>query len=275
MEVFFSCIRGRNGWNNNPNSEQFQQSLQKMLFNNAIKASLKANCVQYEHEAQTPLFTLKWSRRASPLNDNDFEQMADEEPVVLPSPSCMSAYSDNILYYMAGFVCRKLMSSITCPYCAQAITSWVPHHLTDHQYTSSDTWTKLTHRKNKGGLVFASFGIFQVVKVCEQMFRQLVLAKQAHITSEQGICKKIVVSCLNEVWDKTNTLFPNMQNYHNEPDDPSETDSHLMQIIKEAAKRYTTMRLQTYAKVFNRVVVNKSKASVRHKMTKCIIFKNQ
>ena len=101
------------------------------------------------------------------------------------------------------------------------------------------------------------------------------MAKQAHITSEQGICKTIVLSCLNEVWDKTKTLFPDIQNYHNEPDAQSETDSHLIQIIKEAAKQYTIMRLQTYAKGVNHVMVNICRASVRHKMIKCIIFNNQ
>ena len=73
------------------------------------------------------------------------------------------------------------------------------------------------------------------MKICEQMFRQLVLAKQAHITSEQGTCKKNCCLMSECNVGKTNTLFRDIQNYHNEPDDPSETDRHLMQIKKEAA----------------------------------------
>ena len=73
-----------------------------------LKVSLKAKCVQYEHEAQTPLCTLKWSG-TSQLHDNDFEQMTDERLVVLSKPSCMSAYS-NVLYCMAGFAIVSYMS---------------------------------------------------------------------------------------------------------------------------------------------------------------------
>ena len=276
LEVFFSCVRGRNGWNNNQNSLQFQHSLQKMLFSRGVKASLKANCVQYEHEAQTPLFTLKWSKHAAPLNTINVERRFDEGSSVLPDVNRMSLYSDNVLYYMAGFVCRKMMSSITCPSCALAITSHIPQHLTEHNYSSSDNSVRLTERKNNGGLIFASNGIFQIVKICEQLFKKFVLSNQAQITSEQGVCKKIVISCVNEVFDKTDTLFPSIKEQQCiASEDPSNVDSHVMQIIKEAAKRYTLIRLQTHAKFFNRVVVNKKIASVRHKMTKCIIFKNQ
>ena len=276
LEVFFSCVRGRNGWNNNPNSLQFQHSLQKMLFSREVKASLKANCVQYEHEAQTPLFTLKWSKHAAPLNTINVERRNDEESSVLTDIERMSLYSDNVLYYMAGFVCRKMMSSMTCPSCALAITSHIPQHLTEHKYSSSDNCAKLTERKNNGGLVFASNGIFQIVKICEQLFKKFVFSNQAQITSEQGVCKKIIISCVNEVFDKTDKLFPSIKDRQCiASEDPSHVDSHVMQIIKEAAKRYTLIRLQTYAKFFNRVVVNKKIASVRHKMTKCIIFKNQ
>ena len=56
---------------------------------------------------------------------------------------------------------------------------------------NTENTQKLAHRRNKSGLVFARFGIFQVVKTCEQLFKQLVLGKQAHITSEQGISFEI------------------------------------------------------------------------------------
>ena len=58
-------------------------------------------------------------------------------------------------------------------------------------------------------------------------------------------------------------------------DDPAFIDSHALQIVKKVAEKYLTMRLQTYAKYFNRVIVNKSMASVPQKLTKTIIFKNQ
>ena len=92
---------------------------------------------------------------------------------------------------------------------------------------------------------------------------------------EQGICQKMVSMCIQQLYDKISRLFPRLEKPCLEYDDPAFIDSHALQIVKKVAEKYLTMRLQTYAKYFNRVIVNKSMASVRQKLTKTIIFKNQ
>ena len=47
IELLFSCIRSRGGWNNNPNVLQFKYAIRKMLMRNAITASKYANCVDF------------------------------------------------------------------------------------------------------------------------------------------------------------------------------------------------------------------------------------
>ena len=47
LELLFSCIRSRGGWNNNPNCLQLKYALRKMLMRNAITASKNANCVDF------------------------------------------------------------------------------------------------------------------------------------------------------------------------------------------------------------------------------------
>ena len=47
VELLFSCIRARGGWNKNPNVLQFKYAIQKMLMRNAIAASKSANCVDF------------------------------------------------------------------------------------------------------------------------------------------------------------------------------------------------------------------------------------
>ena len=64
------------------------------------------------------------------------------------------------------------------------------------------------------------------------------------------------------------SLFPDQEKSCSESDDPATEDSHVMQITKEIARRYFRLRLQAYAKYYNRVILNKSKASVRNKLTK-------
>lgn len=44
IELLFSCIQARGGWNNNPNSMQLKYAFRKMLLRNAVTASKNANC---------------------------------------------------------------------------------------------------------------------------------------------------------------------------------------------------------------------------------------
>ncbi len=39
FELFFSCIRSRGDWNDNPNTLQFKYARRKMLLRNAVTAS--------------------------------------------------------------------------------------------------------------------------------------------------------------------------------------------------------------------------------------------
>ena len=159
--------------------------------------------------------------------------------------------------------------------CAFAILQYLPKSLEDHNYHLTDAVCKLTSRKNNGGLVFASNGVYEIVKRCERLFTINVLNSHSKITSEQGICKKLIILCVLELSARAECLFPNLKSSCLVPEDPASTDSYAVQIIKEVAKRYFTMRLQTYETFFDRVVVNKSKTSVHQKMTKLILFKNQ
>jgi hypothetical protein len=44
IEPFFSCIRGRGGFNNNPNAQQFESAYKKLLIRNEVSTSYNSNC---------------------------------------------------------------------------------------------------------------------------------------------------------------------------------------------------------------------------------------
>ena len=44
LEMFFSKIRSRFGWNNNPNAFQFKWALRALLLKNQVSPSTNANC---------------------------------------------------------------------------------------------------------------------------------------------------------------------------------------------------------------------------------------
>ena len=229
VEVFFSCIRARNGWNNNPNSVQFQSSIKSMLFSNLVKASLEANCVQYDQAAHTPIFSLKWSKRQSPLKEIEIPlDDTNENPIDINTTSSLSPFKHNVLYYISGYICHKIQSSITCAMYAFAILQYLPKSLEDHNYHLTDIVCKLTSRKNNGGLVFVSNGVYEIVKRCERLFTINVLNSHSKITSEQGICKKLIILCVLELSARAECLFPNLKSSCLVPEDPASADSHAV-----------------------------------------------
>ena len=66
-ELLFACIRGKGGFNNNPNTLQLKYALRNILMKNSITASQKANVMSFENESTGSLFSLKWSKHRSPI----------------------------------------------------------------------------------------------------------------------------------------------------------------------------------------------------------------
>ena len=50
LEMFFSKVRGRLGWNNNPNALQFKYALRALLLKNKVECPATANCTELEDE---------------------------------------------------------------------------------------------------------------------------------------------------------------------------------------------------------------------------------
>ena len=75
IELLFACIRGKGGFNNNPNTLQLKYALRNILLKNSITASQKANVMSFENESTGSMFSLKWSKHRSPIveevNDSD------------------------------------------------------------------------------------------------------------------------------------------------------------------------------------------------------------
>ena len=74
LELLFSCIRGKGGFNNNPDVNQFKSAIRKILLC-AITASKHSNCLLLEDDQSPPIFSLKWTKnRSSVINHNMIEE---------------------------------------------------------------------------------------------------------------------------------------------------------------------------------------------------------
>ena len=69
LELLFACIRGKNGFNNNPDARMFKSALRRLLLRNSIVASKNANCAVFEANDFNPIFSLKWSKNRAPLQE--------------------------------------------------------------------------------------------------------------------------------------------------------------------------------------------------------------
>ncbi len=71
IELLFSCIRSKGGWNNNPNSLQLKYALRKMLFRNAVKASKKFSCIEFSDLSSGIIPIFHKRKHSAPLVEED------------------------------------------------------------------------------------------------------------------------------------------------------------------------------------------------------------
>ena len=125
LELLFACIRGKNGFNNNPDVIQLKSSLRKILLRNAIVGSKHANCLTFEQHSAGSIFSLKWSRRRAPLVER--AEISQEDSKYIKDLASrlesytLTTYKEAILGYIAGYIVRKLSSKIHCVTCNKAL----------------------------------------------------------------------------------------------------------------------------------------------------------
>lgn len=69
LESFFSCVRGMNGFNDNPNAQQFEAAYRKLLVHNDVMSSEKANCI----DSGTKILTVSSQRKKMPSSSTTEE----------------------------------------------------------------------------------------------------------------------------------------------------------------------------------------------------------
>ena len=158
LELLFSCIRGKNGFDNNPDIRQFKSTLKKILLRVSITGSKNANClnVDVDDSAQTPIFSLKWTRKRTPMVESADcfgEELSVKCINDLLITDNLSLHKDAILGYIGGYVVRKILKNLSCNDNLNAY------------------YLSLTHLKDNGGLIYPSKDVIKVIRMCELVFR--------------------------------------------------------------------------------------------------------
>ena len=128
------------------------------------------------------------------------------------SPSdCYSSFIATIVTYIAGFVAKKLIETIDCKVCANAL-----YTTTSLVYDQRFILIKLS---NNGGLTYPSRDVLKVPELTERVFRRYTATCNGRPTSRKNT-KQIVL---------TGVLFENLQEhmYYTEI-----TDNHIHKLCK-------------------------------------------
>ena len=249
LEMHFSKIRGRFGWNNNPTALQFKYALRSLLLKNKIETPTTANCVLQASERDTENETCKTDPRISTL--------------LLSS----NEWRDDVLYYISGYIVQKLLKFIDCPECAGALydTSDVPGNNWLAQRKS------LLSCKKYGALKLPSQSVFKVVSCADRVVRK-------SLCTWSSFTKKVKLAVTTSVLQETrNSVFTSIQvhSMENHVLDSDFRDDHITVIIKLIVNIYLTTFLHQFACVYTERVLKRGIPSKRNKLTKTILFQNE
>ena len=276
IELLFNKIHRRCGWNNNPNVLQFKYALRWLLLRNSIEPSHTGNCTHFEDVLCESNGLIDFSSKRNQHEDiaEAYDENEDitscEAMLIQMDDESPNDLLDNILYYISGFLVRSLMKTLKCTKCRSELllNQDDPHALNTVEYPIH---AKFTLCKQKGGLLLPSPAVLKIVKATEVLFKKRVQWQKKGITSEKNINLKIQYAILKQ-------LGPNIFNSsstHFFEHTIGEECNHLTSLVKLVTQKYLSLRLKTYGKRYTEMVVHQNEPSLRHELTKTILFRNQ
>ena len=159
IETFFSAIRIRGGWNNNPTCSQFSAAYKKLLVHTEIKASQNANSLDIG--SQSILCKTSdnndFSTQASSFLNNHSKEIAPDAAIRLKA---ISPIVHDAVVYIAGYVEKTLLTKIKkCDICAVNFSALNVH----------DNLNLITC-KDWGGLIKPKKDVVNICAVAEENF---------------------------------------------------------------------------------------------------------
>ena len=254
LEMFFSKIRSRLGWNNNPNAIQFKWALRALLQKNEVAPSKSANSVVDEEK----------------LNE-DQDAVDDKVSLFLKSSNI---WRDDVLEYIGGYIANKVSSCIKCPECASALSLGTNDNdctnCLDHTYFNSSPKSSLISFKTYGKLTTPSTSVVKVVRTADKYLRAMV-EKWSHLPDKATLILQRDV--LQEIKP---SAFQSIQRHSQETHvlDENCNDDHITILINKITELYSKIFLRQFSKIYTERVVREHVPSKRQKLTKLILFGN-
>lgn len=266
MELFFSSIRSRLGYNNNPTAKQFISAFKRLLINQELK-HVSSNCLAQD---DTSILNVT-SDVTSFINNNhngifpdgltllssDEEEHPVDQDYSGSFSSLASSLVNDIVCYIVGYIVQKMVPSIKCNICITALTS----------ASATTQALSLISFKDRGGLVYPSEDVIQICQQAEKICSRLMAA--TNNCPPQGC--NIIQQMVDVIFCSLPPTIFSQLNDHLLDFDTFGTN-HVFILTKEIIKRYLKIRMHD---VIHRYNMSLCGSRIRQKLTKTILFKHQ
>jgi len=228
--------------------------MKKILLKNDLRPSFAGNCALFD-PVPGGIFDMCIRKRMvrGKKGESQFTAEVDDlqnVPVPVKVSLKHGIVIDNALFYVSGYISKKLAIKLTCQSCADALFA----SYSDHSYALSHVL--LTRFKNRGGLHMASSDVFQVVKETERQLKPFLSNLECLSAS------KIVCRVKNELLFKckfgTNCV------------DEDFLEPHCLKLINNIASLYLKIRIYSISKAFS----DELRSGIRNRSKKIVDLTN-
>ncbi|KAB0798672.1 hypothetical protein PPYR_09665 [Photinus pyralis] len=273
LELHFCSIRARNGWNNNPTAMQFYHTFKRLLVRHDL-SNIKGNCTIQDSFHLLSAVPSTYQRKIYTISVDDVHmikkfgldcsdiQIGDHD-YAIPKLPPLTAFCQNVVGYISGFVVRMMKRKIKCQTCILS--------LHDVASTSStlDTALLLVDQQNKGALLRPSKDLMEVLLIVEKNIKKVFTISDGKMPKDDSFyltfCHQLAMSMFAE-----NKVFKSLNDHRLECSLLEE--SHIMRVIKTAVLCYTKIRLYHVTQRQSQLA---SGELIRKKYTKLFLFPNQ
>jgi len=202
LELYFSCIRRRGGWNNNPNVLQFKWALRQLLFRNGVCASINANCLGDTSETYS-ILQFRNPKRVTYDYDTYQNSEKSEEFFNMIDNINFSCIQENILYYISGYIIHTLLKETHCANILIDCNVTISDKC--HNYTVNvNKYNSFTIFVNRGKLCYPSNAVFKIVETIEKTFKtELIL----HDIRKTNFKRNIVMNTVQMLLPNIRKMF--------------------------------------------------------------------
>jgi len=162
LELFLGCVRDRGGFNNNPNSVQFKNTLRQLLFTKNITVE-SGNCSNLDSLEGD---IIEFSSEKCSLIEPAYIVNKSELEMYLSQLDSINLRHYGNLDYIVGYIVRSILNKTICSECINLLVK----NNFDYDYGHSNFTTSVS----RGKLINISNAVSLIIQQLEKSFQVII-----------------------------------------------------------------------------------------------------